>query len=347
MIRKSVDKALLEYNTKILSRLTSKKMVYISVHRSLEQLLCISHAIHHFSTLNKESSSTQASFHNSHSFTHNSTEHLQPNITVKMDTGPQSSNLDGYRAYREAQNPWLQAKLDILQNKKSRQYNPNIIAEFYKLETPLPRGAAHKKVAEKAEKRPSNFELFSTARFTQTSNIRSAPIGQKYTTAQRSTEKKRPSIPVLPVVEDFDAPFLSPGLDTIRSFRTHPYPWATTAVSNEAMALRDQKFKLYNARHEEPVLPWEPHFLDHNTEASKSGTFQRHTVTVEERRFKAQLFDEQKNELNNATWVFGYVLAAAGLYWGAGVIRFVSAFLFRESLAPVLLFSSFLLWLII
>ncbi len=48
-----------------------------------------------------------------------------------------------------------------------------------------------------------------------------------------------------PGVEDLklDASFLSLNLDALRTFHIRPFPWNQTKVSEEAIALRDQKFE--------------------------------------------------------------------------------------------------------
>jgi hypothetical protein len=143
-------------------------------------------------------------------------------------------------------------------------------------------------------------------------------------------------------------PFLSPSLDGLRSFRTRPFPWATNAVSTDAMAHRDTMFKRYNAR---PVknTPYEPHCLDHQTEGSKSGTFKPdglNIVTVE--GVVHWLISEIKRRwfetlvLVCLMWAFGVVPRT----WG-WIIKPSLIFIFHGLVSPWLLFMGFLLWLII
>jgi hypothetical protein len=253
---------------------------------------------------------------------------------------PLSPSLDGLHAFQNLQNPWLQAKVDAIREKTFRQYNPKTYIDIDELEGLTPKATASEKEAEK--KKPSTFELFSTALPTQVSNIRPAPPSPKVSTAPKQTSFKKRSLPVLPNVPDEKATFLSPDLDPLRSFRSRPYPWAQTAVSTDAMALRDQKFKRYNARSSKKNPPYSPHCLDHKMEAAKSGTFDAHVVSVEEEGFKAWVKGEFESDRK---WVDGFLVAVAGLYWTPIVPML--AFLFRGMVAPALLFLTLLLWLII
>jgi hypothetical protein len=160
-------------------------------------------------------------------------------------------------------------------------------------------------------------------------------------------ETVKSSFPSVEELKIEDA-FLSPSLDALRSFRTCPYPWVETKVYTDAMAMRDQKFKRYNARPKKVVDPYSPHCLDPQAEAAKSGAFGPHVVSVEDKRdFITWVWEMWWCQRNK--WVDILIFVVTTLYFGieVKVLKPVLTFPCRGYVAPVLLFLALLLQLII
>jgi hypothetical protein len=147
----------------------------------------------------------------------------------------------------------------------------------------------------------------------------------------------------VPSVEglNIDAPFLSPTRDGLRSFRNHPHPWAQNNAQNDAMNMRDQKFKQFNGRPAEPAQPYESQYLDHNTQGAIPAALQPHQASIDGEGFLQDLRDWIGN------WIGYLVILLMFLFFGMNpIIKPVFKFLLRDSVAFMLLFFSFLFYLI-
>ena len=137
--------------------------------------------------------------------------------------------------------------------------------------------------------------------------------------------------------------FLSPTLDALRSFRTRPFPWAPSKVSTDAMALRNEKFKVYNTPPVKPTAPYDPHCLDHQTEGMKTGA-KEPDVSIEGNKSFLQRCQEAWFFFVLVFWLMWVMKVLAVCWW---IFRQVLIFLFRGMVAPVLLGMLFLLWLVV
>jgi hypothetical protein len=156
--------------------------------------------------------------------------------------------------------------------------------------------------------------------------------------------------PLFSSVEELkiEEPFLSPSLDALRSFHTCPYPWVQTKAHTDAMVMRDQKFKRYNARPKKVVDPYSPHCLDPKAEAAKSGAFGSHVASVEDKK-DLITWAWETWWYRRAKWVDILIFVVVKLYFGieVKVLKPVLTFLFQGYVAPVLLFLTVLLRLVI